>query len=140
MKMIHVTYSRERWDDLARRAREKFQNAAALAKAGAEKVEEKTEALRAQVRLEREIGSLQEEIGLQMQIIGEAAYAAHQGQDTDEESLRQIMEYVDSLYEQLEAHRQELEASRGMLVCACCGAANDPAHIYCHNCGQPLSK
>ena len=138
--MINVTYSRERWDELARRAREKFQNAAALAKAGAEKVEEKTEALRAKSRLEREIGDLQEEIDLQMQIIGEVTYTAHQGRDTDEESLRQIMEYVDSLYEQLEAHRQELEASRGMLICAGCGAANDPAYVYCHNCGQPLSK
>ena len=138
--MINVTYSRERWDDLARRAREKFQNAAALAKAGAEKVEEKTEVLRARTRLEREISDLQEEINLQMQIIGELTYAAHQGRDADEDSLRQILEYVDSLCEQLEAHRQELEASRGMLICSCCGAANDPGYVYCHNCGQPLSK
>ncbi len=68
--MINITYSRDRWEDLSRRAREKFQNAADLARAGAGKVEEKTEAIRARARLEREIQDLQEEIGLQMQAIG----------------------------------------------------------------------
>ena len=131
--MIHVTYSRERWEELSRRAREKFQNAAGL-------VEEKTEALRAKARLEQEVRDLQEEIDLQMQAIGEITYAAHKGRPSDSDAIRQILEYVDSLYEQLEAHRQERESAQGATVCSACGAENAPEHLYCHNCGHPLSK
>ncbi|MDE7260924.1 MAG: hypothetical protein K2N78_02515 [Oscillospiraceae bacterium] len=138
--MINVTYSRERWEALSRRAREKFQNARDLARAGAGLVEEKTEALRARARLEQEVRDLLEEIDLQMQAIGEMTYAAHKGRPSDDDCLRKILEYVDSLYEQLEAHQRELTAAQGMVVCGACGAANDPGYVYCHNCGQPLSK
>ena len=138
--MIHITYSRERWDALALRAREKMQNAAELARAGADLVEEKTESLRAHARLEHEIRDLQEEIDLQMQAVGEITYAAHAGRPADGDAIRQILEYVDGLYEQMEAHRRELEEARGMVVCAGCGAANDPGYVYCHNCGKPLSQ
>ena len=138
--MIHITYSRERWEDLSRRAREKIQNAAELAKTGAGLVEEKTESIRAKTRLEREIHDLQEEIDLQMQAIGEVMYASHQGRPSDSSCIQQILEYVDGLYEQLEAHRQELEAAQGLVVCAGCGAANDPGYVYCHNCGRALER
>ena len=43
MREIKITYSKERWEALARRAREKVQTAAELARAGAGLVEEKTE-------------------------------------------------------------------------------------------------
>jgi len=140
MPKIRITYSKERWEALARRAREKVQTASELAKTGAGLVEEKAEALRARNRLENEIHDLQEEIDLQMQAIGEAMYATHKGSPTDSGSIQQILEYVDGLYEQLEAHKQELEASQGMLICAACGAANDQGYVYCHNCGQPLGR
>jgi len=138
MPQIRITYSKERWKDLARRAREKVQTASDLAKTGAGLVEEKTEALRARSRLEKEIHDLQEEIDLQMQAIGEVMYASHRGRPSDSDCIQKILEYVDGLYEQMEAHRQELEASQGMLICAACGAANDQGYVYCHNCGQPL--
>lgn len=140
MREIKITYSKERWEALARRAREKVQTAAELAKAGAGLVEERTEAVRAHARLEREIKDLQEEIGLQMQAVGEVMYASYKGRPSDSECIQQILEYVDGLYEQLEAHQQELEAAQGKLVCAACGAANDPGYVYCHNCGHPLGR
>lgn len=140
MRDIKITYSRERWEALSRRAKEKMEAAAELARAGAELVGEKTEALRAKAGLEREILDLQEEINLQMQTIGEAMYASHRGTPLDNASVQQILEYVDSLYEQLEAHRQELEAAQGLVICDSCGAANDPEYIYCHNCGKALER
>ena len=140
MRDIKITYSRERWEDLSRRAREKIQNAAELAKASAEKMGEKAEELRAQARLEKEIHDLQEEINLQMQTIGEVVYAAHKDNASDSGCVQQILEYVDGLYEQLDAHRQELDAARGQVICAACGVGNDPGYLYCQNCGQPLSQ
>ena len=140
MREIKITYSKERWEALARRAREKVQTAAELARAGAGLVEEKTEAVRARTRLEREVSDLQEEISLQMQAIGEVMYASHKGRPSDSECIQQILEYVDSLYEQLEAHRQGLDAAQGLLVCAACGAGNDPGYVYCGSCGQPLGR
>ena len=139
MRNIKITYSKERWDALADRARAKVQAAAELAKAGADLVEEKTESFRAHSRLEKEILDLQEEISLQMQAIGEAVYASHKGRPA-EGDVQQILEYVDGLCEQLDAHRQELEAAQGALVCSACGTANDPSYLYCHNCGHPLER
>ena len=140
MRDIKITYSRERWEDLSRRAREKIQNAAELAKAGAEKMGEKAGELRAHARLEKEIHDLQEEINLQMQTIGEVVYAAHRDNSPDSGCVQQILEYVDGLYEQLDAHRQELDAAQGQVICSACGAGNDPGYLYCQNCGQPLSQ
>ncbi len=140
MPKIRITYSKERWEALASRAREKARTVSELAKTGAGLVEEKAEALRARSRLEQEVRDLREEIDLQMQAIGEVMYATHKGNPSDSSSIQQILEYVDGLYEQLEAHRQELEASPGLLICAACGAANDRGYVYCHNCGQPLGR
>ena len=140
MRDIKITYSRERWEDLTRRAREKFQSAAELAKAGAEKMGEKAEGLRVQTRLEKEIRDLQEEIDLQMQTVGEVMYSAHKGSPSDSDCIQQILEYVDGLYEQLEAHKQELDAIQGRVICTACGAGNDPGYLYCQNCGQHLGE
>lgn len=140
MRDIKITYSRERWEALTCRAREKLQGAAELAKAGAGLLEERTETLRSRSRLEREVHDLQEEIDLQMRAVGEIMYASHKGRPSDSGCIQQILEYVDGLYEQLEGHRQELESAQGRVVCAACGAANDPEYVYCHNCGRPLSK
>ena len=140
MRDIKITYSKERWEDLSRRAREKILNAAELAKASAEKMGEKAEELRAQARLEKEIHDLQEEIGLQMQTVGEVVYAAHKDDSSDSGCIQQILEYVDGLYEQLEAHQQELDAVQGRVICSACGKGNDPGYLYCQNCGQPLGQ
>ena len=140
MRDIKITYSKERWEDLSRRAREKILNAAELAKISAERMGEKAGELRAQARLEKEIHDLQEEIDLQMQTIGEAVYAAHRDDSADSGCVQQILEYVDGLYEQLDAHRQELNAAQGLVICSACGTGNDPGYLYCQNCGQPLGQ
>ena len=140
MRNIKITYSKERWEALTRRAREKMQTATELARAGAGLVEERTESLRAHARLEQEVRDLQEEIALQMQAVGEVMYASHKGRPSDSACIQQILEYVDGLYEQLDAHRQELEAAQGMLVCPACGAGNDRSYVYCGSCGHPLER
>lgn len=131
MRNINITYSNKRLDALAAHTRERVQAAAGV-------VEEKTESFRAHSRLEREIADLREEIRLQMQAIGEAMYATHRGDPPDSGYIQQILDYVDSLYEQIDAHRQELAASQGARICSACGAANNRTYTYCHNCGRLL--
>ena len=47
---------------------------------------------------------------------------------------------MDGLYEELEGHQQQLKLLRGLLLCGACGAENGGGNVYCHNCGQPLSR
>ena len=81
-----------------------------------------------------------EEIELQMGEIGRLIYATHTGTPSDSGDVQNILEYVDSLYEQLEGHEAELKRMRGLLLCACCGAENEGDWVYCRSCGQPLER
>ncbi len=96
--------------------------------------------LLSQVRLEREIRDIREEIGLQMRAVGEIIYATHRGSPSGSEKIQTILEYVDGLQEELDAHRRERETLRGLLVCNACGEANPASCLYCQNCGKPLSR
>ena len=140
MASVNVTISGRPWRVLAGEALERLQGAAELARSGAELMEEKTEDVRSRARLEREVADLREEIDLQMQAVGEVMDASHRGRPSDSGCIQQILEYVDSLYEQLEAHQKTLAAAQGQTVCGACGAGNAPGFVYCQNCGQPLSR
>ena len=72
--------------------------------------------------------------------VGEMVYATHTGTPSDSGDVQNILEYVDSLYEQLEGHEAELKRMRGLLLCACCGAENEGDWVYCRSCGQPLER
>ena len=71
---------------------------------------------------------------------GMLIYATHTGTPSDSGDVQNILEYVDSLYEQLEGHEAELKRMRGLLLCACCGAENEGDWVYCRSCGQPLER
>ena len=113
---------------------------AAVLREGASAAGRLAEKFLSRVRLEREIRDLREEIGLQMQAVGEIIYASHRGSPTGSEKIQTILEYVDGLHEELDAHRREQETLRGLLVCSACGEANRASCLYCQNCGKPLSR
>ena len=113
---------------------------AAVLREGASAAGRLAEKFLSRVRLEREIRDLREEIGLQMQAVGEILYAAHKGSPSDSDCVQKILEYVDGLYEELEAHQREWKTLQGLLVCPACGAANESTNIYCQNCGRALSR
>lgn len=71
---------------------------------------EQAERRASRVRLTREIKDIQEEIDIQMQEVGEIIYAAHRGRPSDSGEIQRILEYVDGLYEELAAHREELSS------------------------------
>lgn len=125
---------------LARGAGDAALDAAAVLREGAAAAARHAEELSSRVRLEQEIRDLRQEIRLQMQAVGEIVYAAHRGGSSDSDRIQTILEYVDGLYEELEAHQREDETLRGHLVCPACGAANQSDCLYCQNCGKPLSR
>jgi len=93
-----------------------------------------------QARLNREVRDLQDEINLQMRAAGEILYASHRGQTADQQNIDEIMEYVDGLNEEIDAHQREINTLQGLLVCPACGEPNRANCLYCQNCGQPLSR
>ena len=107
---------------------------------GASAVGRRGEELLSRLRLEREIRDLREEINLQMRAVGEMMYASHRGNPAGSGEIQTILEYVDGLHEELEAHRRELETLRGFLICSECGEGNSPGSVYCQSCGKPLSR
>lgn len=128
------------WKKLARRTREAAENVAGAAQAGAALVGQRAEETMACAKLRRTVKDLEEEIGLQMKNIGELIYATHCGTPSDSDDVQEILEYVDSLYEEKEGHERQLKAMKGVLFCQTCGAENEGSNVYCHNCGQPLSR
>ena len=125
---------------LRRRAEAAAFGAAEAARAGAERAGQSAENAVTRVKLSRAIRDLQEEIQLQMQTVGELIYATHRGTPSDSDDVQEVREYVDGLYEELEGHQRQLKLLQGDLLCAACGAENEGGNVYCHNCGQPLSR
>lgn len=115
-------------------------DAAAALREGTSAAERRAGGVLSRLRLEREIHDLQEEIGLQMQAVGEMMYASHRGRPADSGQVQEILEYVDGLHEEMEAHRRELETLRGLVICSGCGEGNSAGSLYCQNCGKPLSR
>ena len=109
------------------------------AKKAAAGLERRAEEAVNRIQLRRTIRDLEKEIGLQLREVGELVYATHRGTPSDSEDIQEILEYVDSLREELEAHQRELRTLAGVRFCPACGEENDGANAFCHNCGQPLS-
>ncbi|MBR2132359.1 MAG: hypothetical protein IJ955_07450 [Oscillospiraceae bacterium] len=72
----------------------------------------KAEDVLTQSKLQREIADLKEEIALQMQAVGELLYATHRGRPSNSEEMQKILDYLDSLHEQIEGHQEQLSFLR----------------------------
>lgn len=137
MKLKVTVYPFKR---LARFAGGAALDAVSVLQEGAAAAGRQAEEVLSRVRLEREVRDLREEIDLQMQAVGEILYASHRGDVSGQGKVEEILEYVDGLNEELEAHRREQETLRGLIVCSACGEANGANCLYCQNCGKPLSR
>lgn len=135
---MKVTVKSKKLKKLVRRTKAAALDVTELARSGVELVGRRAEDAAGRVRLERAVRDLQEEIALQMQTVGELVYASHQGSPSADGDVQEILEYVDSLYEELDGYQRELKRLRGALLCEACGAENASGNMYCHNCGQPL--
>ena len=88
-------------------------------------------------KLRRAIDELEDEIALQMCAIGELVYATHCGTPSDSDEMQKILEYLDDLHDEVEAHEREIKLIRGSCLCEVCGAENTAATV-CRSCGAPL--
>lgn len=129
---------RAAWRRAAQRAREAAADAAGLALAAAQAVEQKAEEAAGRARLRSEVKALEEELGLQLQAVGELVYATHTGKPSDSEDMQELLEYIDGLYEQLEGHERALRELEGLVRICVCGEENPPESSFCRACGRPL--
>lgn len=137
---VKFVLNRDLFEKLLHRTRATAAEVAETARSGAALVSQKAEDTLAGAKLRRAVRDLEEEIELQMRAVGELVYATHKGNPSDSEDIQEILEYVDSLYEQLDGHQRELKAMQGALFCDVCGAENAATNVYCQECGQPLSR
>lgn len=131
---------KERLDEAARRTCEAAAQVGDAAKAGAAKAAETTENVVAMARIRLTIADLNNEKNRQLKRVGELVYATHTGDPTDSEILERALTAIDNLNEQIQKQEKELQAIRGMAVCATCGAANAADSAYCSNCGQAMAR
>lgn len=137
---IRIIWNTGAWKKLLRRTKSTASDVAETARSGAAAVGQKAEDALVYAKLRRAVRDLEEEIALQMQAVGEMVYATHKGNPSDSEELQEILEYVDSLYEQIEGHQRQMKIMQGVLFCGACGAENAATNVYCQECGQPLSR
>ncbi len=90
------------------------------------------------VRLRRAVADLEDEIALQMCAIGELVYATHCGNPSDSDEVQKILEYVDDLSDEIDAHERQIKLLMGILPCPVCGEDVSRDDVYCQKCGQPL--
>jgi len=137
---MEFTWEKRAWNTLVRRTEDAALDVTEAARAGVELLGRRAEDSVTRGKLTRAVRDLQEEIDIQMKAVGELIYATHRGFPSDSSDVQEILEYVDGLYEEMEGHQQQLKRLQGLLLCEACGAENDGRNVYCHNCGQPLSR
>ena len=94
----------------------------------------------AYARLRHEVDELQDEIMLQMCALGELVYATHCGNPSDSDDLQKILEYIDDLHSEIDAHEEQMKLLRGICCCPICGGEIRSTDSYCQHCGQPAPK
>lgn len=137
---MEFIWEKKSWNRLLRRTKDAALDVSEAARTGAELAGQRAGDALACAKLNQAVRDVQEEIDLQMKAVGELIYATHRGSPSNSDDVQEILEFVDSLYEEMEGHQQELKRLRGELLCAGCGAENESANLYCHNCGQPLGR
>lgn len=137
---MKITITGKTLKKLGRKAGNAAFSAAETVGAAAGKLKSKAEDSIQRARLAQAIQDLEDEIDFQLHAIGELIYATHKGTPSDSDDVQEILDYVDSLHEEIDAYRQQLKAPSAALQCGVCGAENDESSVYCQDCGHPLSR
>lgn len=137
---MKLTIHQKKWKKLVHRTCDAAADVREAARAAAQAAGRRAENAAARARLERAIRDVQEEVELQLGEIGRLMYATHRGEPAASDSIQQILEYLDSLYEELDGYQSQLKQMRGVLLCEACGAENAENNVYCHNCGRALER
>lgn len=112
----------------------------AKAKQGAAVVKEKTGDAVLSAKLQKRVKDLEDEIDLQLAEVGALVYATHTGHPSDSGEMQEILEYIDTLYEEIAGHEYQLMLMQGWQVCPACEAMNAPENAFCQECGKSLKE
>ena len=112
----------------------------AKARKGAAAVKEKTGDALLMARLQKRVKDLEDEIDLQLAEVGALIYATHTGHPSESGEMQEILEYIDTLYEEVAGHERQLALMHGWQLCAGCEAVNPPENAFCQECGRNLKE
>lgn len=112
----------------------------AKAKQGAAAVSQKTGDALLAAKLQKRVKDLEDEIDLQLAEVGALVYATHTGNPSDSGEMQEILEYIDTLYEEIAGHERQLLLMQGFCACPACEAVNAPENAFCHECGKSLKE
>ena len=112
----------------------------AKARQGAAVVKEKTGDAVLNAKLQKRVKDLEDEIDLQLAEVGALVYATHTGHPSDTGEMQEILEYIDTLYEEIAGHERQLMLMQGWQFCPACEAVNEPEHAFCRECGKNLKE
>ena len=108
------------------------------ARAGAEKVGQKTSDFVEITRMKMDIAEIEKEIAATYEGLGRLVYDAEKSGQDSTEMVQACIENIDELQADVDEIRDRLYAFKHMKKCASCGAINDEDADFCNKCGAAL--
>ncbi len=90
-------------------------------------------------KLKISAADLNNEIGKRFENLGRIVYNAEKNGTDASEMVKENVESINDLYEQLDAIHQQLTALRNKTLCKNCGSENPIDALYCNHCGTRLA-
>ncbi|HCC02639.1 MAG TPA: hypothetical protein DEP60_08040 [Ruminococcaceae bacterium] len=81
---------------------------------------------------------LNNEINKRFEALGRVTYDSQKTGSSSNELVREGIDAIDELYEQLDAVNEQLSEKRNHVTCSKCGQENSSSSVYCSKCGQKL--
>ena len=78
------------------------------------------------------------EISKRYESLGRMVYDAQKTDNDATDLVRECVNAIDDLYEQLDAVNEQISSMRNRTVCKGCGAENPQSANYCSKCGKKL--
>ena len=91
-------------------------------------------------KLRYSAGELNSEISKRYEALGRAVYESVKSGNNSSEFMKERVEAIEKLNEQLEAVNDQIAIMKNRVKCKNCGFENEQAAVYCNRCGVRLSE
>ena len=89
-------------------------------------------------KLKMSAAQLSREISNQFELIGRAVYDADKAGENADRAVKEGMEAVDALYQELNAVTEKIQELKKTVTCPECGARLEKGNAFCPKCGAKL--
>lgn len=89
-------------------------------------------------KLKVNAASLESQIAKDYEALGRLVFAGSREGSRCDEAVEELMAEIDGKLIRLESLQAEIAHTRGNLICASCGSANNPGAVFCNKCGEKL--